>query len=222
MYSTEFNCFRRWRGGGGGGGGGGGRGDEGKSRESQRMTAGLHRWRRWRTRRQSRRQTNLRWVASLCPCGALIFGLTFGLTFDPCLLLQRKQRRQACGHCAACLREDCEKCLYCLNKRKFGGPQRKKQRCQLRVCLVVVSFCDCLYWHLLVRTGAAALRLSPPQESKFRPSPPQTNLTVTMATKPQHHQWKRGRDEKEEEVRNLCCSQLYVIYSILFFYSTGF
>ncbi|KAM8754672.1 uncharacterized protein AB9X84_011413 isoform 4-T5 [Acanthopagrus schlegelii] len=96
---------------------------------------------------------------------------------------ERKQRRQACGHCAACLREDCGKCLYCLNKRKFGGPQRKKQRCQLRLCLVV--------------------------ESKFRPRPPLTNLTVTMATKPQHHQWKRGRDEKEEELRNLCCSQLY-------------
>lgn len=208
----RLTVFRRWRGGGGGGG---------NSGESQRTTAGLHRWRRRWKRRRSRRQTSLRSVASHCPlytwglrsCRALIFDPTF----DPCLFLQRKGRRRACGRCAACLREDCGKCLYCLDKRKFGGPEKKKQRCQLRVCLVVVSICGCLYWRLLVRTGAAALLLSPPQESNFRPRPPQTNLTVTTATEPQHHRWRRGRDENEEEVRDPCWSQLCLIYFVLFY-----
>ena len=194
----SLTVFRRWRGGGGGGG---------NWRESQRMTAGLHRWRRrWRGGEAEDKAAWGRWpltVLSECSCRAL--------TSDPCLLLQRKRRRRACGCCVACLREDCGKCLYCLDKRKFGGPEKKKQRCQLRVCLVVVSICGCLYRRLLVRTGAAALLLSPPQESTFRPRPPQTNLTVTTATELQHHRWRRGRDENEE-VRDPCWSQLCLIY----------
>ncbi|XP_044206386.1 DNA ligase 1-like isoform X2 [Thunnus albacares] len=47
------------------------------------------------------------------------------------------KRQGACRKCTACLREDCGKCINCLDKRKFGGPATRKQRCQLRVCLVV-------------------------------------------------------------------------------------
>ena len=36
-------------------------------------------------------------------------------------------RKQPCGQCEACSREDCGECIYCLDKRKFGGPNSLKQ-----------------------------------------------------------------------------------------------
>ncbi len=50
-----------------------------------------------------------------------------------------KRRGRGCGNCAGCLREDCGNCCYCLDKPKFGGPGKKKQRCALRVCANFVS-----------------------------------------------------------------------------------
>ena len=44
------------------------------------------------------------------------------------------KRGSRCGKCAGCIREDCGKCVYCLDKPKFGGPAKKKQRCALRTC----------------------------------------------------------------------------------------
>lgn len=44
------------------------------------------------------------------------------------------KRGTRCGKCAGCLRDDCGKCSYCLDKPKFGGPGKKKQRCVLRTC----------------------------------------------------------------------------------------
>ncbi len=44
------------------------------------------------------------------------------------------KRGSRCGKCAGCVREDCGKCIYCLDKPKFGGPAKKKQRCALRTC----------------------------------------------------------------------------------------
>ncbi|KAM6977717.1 methyl-CpG-binding domain protein 1a [Aplochiton taeniatus] len=45
-----------------------------------------------------------------------------------------KKRIQACRECAACLREDCGKCDHCLDKPKFGGQNKKKQKCRFRRC----------------------------------------------------------------------------------------
>lgn len=50
-----------------------------------------------------------------------------------------KRRGRGCGNCTGCLREDCGTCCYCLDKPKFGGPGKKKQRCALRVCANFVS-----------------------------------------------------------------------------------
>ena len=50
-----------------------------------------------------------------------------------------KRRGRGCGQCTGCLREDCGGCCYCLDKPKFGGPGKKKQRCALRVCANFVS-----------------------------------------------------------------------------------
>ena len=42
----------------------------------------------------------------------------------------KRKRGVRCMKCAACLRtEDCGRCEYCLDKRKFGGPNIKKQAC---------------------------------------------------------------------------------------------
>ncbi|KAL3827047.1 hypothetical protein ACHAXA_007554 [Cyclostephanos tholiformis] len=38
-------------------------------------------------------------------------------------------RMMKCGECRACLREDCGKCSNCLDKPKFGGPNKLKQVC---------------------------------------------------------------------------------------------
>jgi len=43
-------------------------------------------------------------------------------------------RKQPCGQCEACSREDCGECIYCLDKRKFGGPNSLKQKCARRRC----------------------------------------------------------------------------------------
>lgn len=44
-------------------------------------------------------------------------------------------RIRCCGSCPGCLRlEDCGKCDYCRDRRKFGGPNRMRQKCRLRQC----------------------------------------------------------------------------------------
>jgi hypothetical protein len=44
-------------------------------------------------------------------------------------------RGGACGTCEPCLRDDCGECKPCLDKLKFGGKNRLKQKCSMRVCL---------------------------------------------------------------------------------------
>lgn len=42
----------------------------------------------------------------------------------------KRKRGVRCMQCPACLRtDDCGRCEYCLDKRKFGGPNIKKQAC---------------------------------------------------------------------------------------------
>jgi len=42
--------------------------------------------------------------------------------------------RKSCKQCEPCLRDDCSQCKYCLDKPKFGGTFKLKQKCQLRKC----------------------------------------------------------------------------------------
>ncbi|XP_065883907.1 lysine-specific demethylase 2B-like isoform X4 [Dysidea avara] len=48
---------------------------------------------------------------------------------------KKGQKRQGCGQCEACTKADCGKCHYCLDKKKFGGKERLKQRCIHRKCI---------------------------------------------------------------------------------------
>uniref|UniRef100_A0A8C2I2G8 Methyl-CpG binding domain protein 1a n=1 Tax=Cyprinus carpio TaxID=7962 RepID=A0A8C2I2G8_CYPCA len=47
----------------------------------------------------------------------------------------KKRNRRMCRQCVACLREDdCGKCDFCMDKPKFGGSNKKRQKCRLRQC----------------------------------------------------------------------------------------
>ena len=43
-------------------------------------------------------------------------------------------RRSNCGNCDGCLKRECQKCLYCKDKPKYGGLGIKKQKCIERKC----------------------------------------------------------------------------------------
>ena len=47
---------------------------------------------------------------------------------------EKKTRKSQCRQCAACRREDCGKCENCVDKKKFGGPDKKRQKCVHRLC----------------------------------------------------------------------------------------
>ncbi|KAM4609889.1 CXXC-type zinc finger protein 1a [Polymixia lowei] len=50
---------------------------------------------------------------------------------------QVKRSARMCGECEACLRtEDCAQCDFCKDMKKFGGPNRIRQKCRLRQCEV--------------------------------------------------------------------------------------
>lgn len=46
----------------------------------------------------------------------------------------KRRKRRACGECPACLRKDCGTCDFCIDKPKFGGSNKKRQKCRLRQC----------------------------------------------------------------------------------------
>ena len=46
-----------------------------------------------------------------------------------------KSKKGPCGSCENCLRDDCGTCRQCLDKRKFGGENKLKQKCAMRTCL---------------------------------------------------------------------------------------
>jgi len=45
-----------------------------------------------------------------------------------------KQRGPRCGECAGCSRDNCGECKFCLDMKKFGGPNKLRQACLMRKC----------------------------------------------------------------------------------------
>ena len=41
-------------------------------------------------------------------------------------------RKHPCKECANCMRPDCRRCIFCKDKRKYGGPNIKKQKCEYK------------------------------------------------------------------------------------------
>lgn len=56
------------------------------------------------------------------------------LTHDP----MPKKRNTRCRTCSPCRAADCGICMYCLDKPKFGGPNRRKNACIHRKCINMV------------------------------------------------------------------------------------
>ncbi|KAK3612011.1 hypothetical protein CHS0354_021686 [Potamilus streckersoni] len=47
-----------------------------------------------------------------------------------------KKSTRRCGNCIACHRnEDCGRCDFCKDMRKYGGPNKIRQKCRLRQCV---------------------------------------------------------------------------------------
>ena len=88
-------------------------------------------------------------------------------------LSQKKRKRTvACGHCDACGRDDCGRCLNCLDKPKFGGQGIRKQSCLERKCRFPTS---AIVTSTSVSAGgpsSAAPKLAP--AASATPPPPQT------------------------------------------------
>uniref|UniRef100_G3PEK1 Methyl-CpG binding domain protein 1b n=1 Tax=Gasterosteus aculeatus TaxID=69293 RepID=G3PEK1_GASAC len=54
---------------------------------------------------------------------------------DDMITKHKKRKRRSCGECKACLcRKDCGTCDFCVDKPKFGGSNKKRQKCRLRQC----------------------------------------------------------------------------------------
>ncbi|NWQ71379.1 CXXC1 protein, partial [Neopipo cinnamomea] len=52
-----------------------------------------------------------------------------------CVTPQIKRSARMCGECEACRRpEDCGQCDFCRDMKKFGGPNKIRQKCRLRQC----------------------------------------------------------------------------------------
>jgi len=49
-----------------------------------------------------------------------------------------KKRNMRCRTCGPCRAPDCGECMYCLDKPKFGGPNRRKNACVHRRCANMV------------------------------------------------------------------------------------
>ena len=54
-----------------------------------------------------------------------------------CCLYIGKKRVRRCGECTDCKMADCGMCIYCLDKKKYGGPGRKKKCCEKRQCVAI-------------------------------------------------------------------------------------
>jgi len=50
--------------------------------------------------------------------------------------VKNPMRAKRCNACAGCTREDCGTCEMCKDRTKFGGPNKKKQACLRRLCLL--------------------------------------------------------------------------------------
>merc|ERR1712079_676303 len=49
-----------------------------------------------------------------------------------------RKRSVRCNVCGPCRAEDCGTCNNCLDKPKFGGPNKKKQTCVNRKCVNMI------------------------------------------------------------------------------------
>ena len=60
-------------------------------------------------------------------------------TTKPAAVTSAKKSRK-CGMCEACIiRDDCAKCKACLDKTKFGGPNKMRKKCLMKQCTSMIN-----------------------------------------------------------------------------------
>lgn len=77
-----------------------------------------------------------------------------------CLLCdcpQVKRSVRMCGECEPCRRtEDCAQCDFCKDMKKFGGPNKIRQKCRFRQCEVRARVSDVSLYLIWKYAGATS------------------------------------------------------------------
>ena len=66
-----------------------------------------------------------------------------------------------CGSCKPCTAPDCQKCIFCLDMKKYGGPGTKKQRCLKRRCRIILQSDNQIITHPPVSIRAPSPSVTP-------------------------------------------------------------
>ena len=62
---------------------------------------------------------------------------------------EKQHKFSSCKKCAGCRTENCRKCKHCLDKEKYGGPNKLKQKCMMRICVnPLMSSCKHCVWNV--------------------------------------------------------------------------
>uniref|UniRef100_A0A8C6WMN7 CXXC-type zinc finger protein 1 n=1 Tax=Neogobius melanostomus TaxID=47308 RepID=A0A8C6WMN7_9GOBI len=89
-------------------------------------------------------------------------------------LSQIKRSARMCGECDACLRtEDCAQCDFCKDMKKFGGPNRIRQKCRLRQCEVRARVSSLSVWHSEEEEGQSVKKAVKVKHVKRRDKKPE-------------------------------------------------
>ncbi|XP_053307542.1 histone-lysine N-methyltransferase 2B [Spea bombifrons] len=95
-------------------------------------------------------------------------------------LSRRRLRMGRCGACKGCeVMDDCGKCVNCLDKTKFGGPNTKKQCCVKRRCELI----EARRQERVQKKGRKVVRAQPRRDSQAvtRDSPTESDDTFPDA-----------------------------------------
>jgi hypothetical protein len=65
----------------------------------------------------------------------VLYTKTANIRKDRMLKVLHKVRQSGCGTCPACkVKDDCRTCKFCLDMKRYGGPNKLRKKCRLRQC----------------------------------------------------------------------------------------